>query len=43
MKTINVTFEDAEFEKLVKIKNDLSWQVFILRAADAFAKEEKKT
>jgi len=41
MKTINVTFEDAEFEKLVKIKDGLSWQAFILKAADAYAKEEK--
>ena len=41
MKTINVTFEDLEFEKLVKIKNNLSWQAFILKAAYAYAKEEK--
>jgi hypothetical protein len=41
VKTINVTFEDAEFEKLVKIKDNLSWQAFILKAADAYAKEEQ--
>ena len=31
MKTINVTFTSKEFEKLSKIKNDLSWRDFILK------------
>jgi len=30
MKTINVTFEDEEFEKLLKEKEDKSWREFIL-------------
>jgi len=30
MKTINVTFEDDEFEKLLKAKTDKSWRDFIL-------------
>jgi len=30
MKSINVTFEDAEYEKLLKAKNDLSWHDFIM-------------
>ena len=37
LKTINVTFEDAEFEKLVKVKDGLSWQAFIVKAADAYS------
>lgn len=31
MKTINVTFEDQEFDKLNKRKSDLSWRDFILK------------
>ena len=31
MKTINVTFDDMEFEQLDKIKADMSWREFILQ------------
>ena len=30
MKTINVTFEDQEYEKLLKAKEEKSWHDFIL-------------
>jgi len=30
MKTINVTFEDEEYERLVKKKGDKSWHNFIM-------------
>jgi len=30
MKTINVTFEDKEYERLVKKKGDKSWHDFIM-------------
>jgi len=33
MKTINVAFDDDEFERLDKVKNGESWHDFILRAA----------
>lgn len=32
MKTINVTFDDAEYDKLVKRKGEESWHDFILKA-----------
>jgi predicted CopG family antitoxin len=31
LKSINVTFEDKEYEQLLKVKNDLSWHDFILQ------------
>lgn len=31
MKTINVTFEDEEYDKLIKRKGDLSWHDFIIK------------
>ena len=31
MKTINVSFEDDEFEQLTLVKKDLSWRNFILQ------------
>lgn len=31
MKTINVTFEDVEYEELLKKKGELSWHNFILQ------------
>jgi len=31
MKTINVTFEDKEFEQLNSVKGDLNWRDFILQ------------
>lgn len=30
MKTINVTFEDPEMEKLERMKGDKSWRKFIM-------------
>lgn len=31
MKSINVYFEDNEFEKLIKAKGDQSWHDFIMK------------
>jgi predicted CopG family antitoxin len=31
MKSINVTFEDAEYTKLAKAKGDKTWHDFILK------------
>lgn len=31
MKTINETFEDEEYKKLIKAKGDLNWREFILQ------------
>ena len=31
MKTINVTFEDKDYQKLIKKKGTLSWREFILK------------
>jgi len=31
MKTINITFEDKEFESLIKKKGDVSWHDFIMQ------------
>ena len=39
MKTINVTFEDKEYEQLKKKKGEQSWHDFIIEAA----KKTKKT
>jgi len=39
MKTINVSFEDAEFEAIVKVKKGQSWRQFIL---DCVKEEEGK-
>jgi len=33
MKTINETFEDAEYEALIKRKGEKSWRQFILDIA----------
>ena len=30
MQTINVTFDDAEFAKLSKVKGDMTWHDFIM-------------
>ena len=30
MKTINVSFEDKEYEKILKVKKEISWREFIL-------------
>ena len=34
MKTINISFEDKEFEALLKVKGDISWRDFILSLMD---------
>ena len=34
MKTVNVVFEDKEFETLVKVKGAKSWHDFILTLAE---------
>lgn len=31
MKTVNIVFEDEEFERLKKAKGELSWRAFILK------------
>lgn len=31
MKTINESFEEKEFEQLLKLKGDLSWHDFIMQ------------
>ena len=41
MKTINVTFEDEEHERLVKKKGNLSWHDFILKLAENNDEEKK--
>ena len=41
MKTINVYFEDKEYEELKKYKNDLSWHDFIMKLTKP-EKEGKK-
>lgn len=43
MKTINVTFTDEEYEKLVRLKNwmDLNWHDFILRVLKVDEEKEK--
>lgn len=33
MKSVNETFEDSEFEKLLEQKGDLTWRQFILKLA----------
>lgn len=36
MKTLNVTFEDKEYEKLVRVKNqrNMSWHDFIMELVE---------
>ena len=31
MKTINITFENKEFEQLIKIKKETNWHDFIMQ------------
>jgi predicted CopG family antitoxin len=38
MKTINVTFEDSEYDNLLKAKGEMNWRDFIL----TLVKEPKK-
>ncbi|MFW9968765.1 MAG: hypothetical protein ACFFDF_01105 [Candidatus Odinarchaeota archaeon] len=40
MKTINVTFEDKEHQKLAEKKGELSWHEFILKLIDKEVKGE---
>jgi hypothetical protein len=42
MKTINVSFDDCEFEELLKRKN-LSWRRFIIRASKFCPEVQKPT
>ncbi|MBA7492054.1 hypothetical protein ES702_02603 [subsurface metagenome] len=41
-KQINVYFEDSEFEKLIKYKDDLSWHDFILKLVEFMEKTIKE-
>lgn len=43
VKTINQSFEDAVFDKLQEIKNKsgLAWDVFIIKAAEAYENKMK--
>lgn len=34
MKSINVVFEDKEYDKLIKSKGKLSWRQFILKLTE---------
>jgi len=34
MKTINVPFEDKEYDKLTKKKGEMSWHDFIMKFCD---------
>ena len=36
MKTINVFFEDSDYEKLIKRKGKLSWREFILQLIEGY-------
>ena len=38
MKTINVTFEDKEYEQLLKVKGSVAWREFILKLTKKEAK-----
>jgi len=31
MKTINISFEDKEYKKLIKSKGELSWKAYIMK------------
>lgn len=41
MKTVNVTFEDSEHERLLEKKGKMSWREFILTLLDEEEKENK--
>jgi predicted CopG family antitoxin len=43
MKTINVTFEDDEFNALLKIKDNRSWRDFILTLVKRDPKESRRS
>lgn len=40
MKTLNVTLEDEEYERLMKVKGSRTWRGFILQLAESKAKKE---
>ncbi|MFH1307066.1 MAG: hypothetical protein ABIH83_05445 [Candidatus Micrarchaeota archaeon] len=40
MKTINVTFEDSEYKKLIKKKSNVSWHEFIMKLVKEDANKE---
>lgn len=42
MKSINVYFENEEFERLSKEKGDLSWHDFILKLIDKKPKQKSE-
>ena len=39
MKTINETFEDHEYDKLIKVKGKRSWRTFILEETGVIKKQ----
>lgn len=42
MRTINVTFEDEEYEKLKKKKGNMSWHDFIMLLAKNYVEEKEE-
>ena len=47
MKSLYITFTDAEFKKLLKVKanylkGNLNWHQFIIAAANAYEREREK-
>lgn len=43
MKTLNISFEEAEFKRLQKDKGDLSWKAYILTKLEDTKWQKKKT
>jgi len=42
MRTINVVFEDKEYDQLTKLKKETSWHDFLLRLSNKYASKYKK-
>lgn len=42
MKTINVTFEDEEFLRLLQLKDEKSWREFIVLCAEVYEIRNKR-
>jgi len=42
MKTINVSFEDGEYQKLDAVKQDMSWHEFIMMLVNVKVKKNGK-
>ncbi len=42
MKSINITFEDTEFNKLKTAKGDMSWHDFIMTMLDITLKYQRQ-